>query len=687
MSLTSTMAYALLILSILSIIVDVKTIIPHTQLKTSTVSLNESSTEYDYSQTTKDTVKAVNNSRLYNTSKFEGVTQSPPHFDSLPLIRTSTEFTLLVENTSDALPEENCTSTTMSTTTYSADIENGNHDMPNEEEVAHSLLEFNKKTLLRVPDLFLVQIENVEFNTFEETLEENSTSTTMSTTTYSADIENGNHDMPNEEEVAHSLLEFNKKTLLRVPDLFLVQIENVEFNTFEETLEENSTSTTMSTTTYSADIENGNHDMPNEEEVTQSPPHFDSLPLIRTSTEFTLLVENYEFNTSDASPTEKSTYVNPSTTMQSTTDSVDIENDPHNMSNQEEVLPVGTHEFNDTSDTLLKKNNTDIDSSSTTITKSVTHNLSAVDGTNILPLVIKTHIINNTSSKPLTKNNTRIHPSKVILTTDSTDTEIPPFNMSNYKDVCGRQLIKMARIVGGNKVSFGEWPWQISLRHQKQSIHKCGAVLINENWAITTAHCVINVPVTDIHLVFGKYNFLVKDEPYGNVTRKLQTVITHPKFKSNETNYDLALLKFDKPVKFQPNILPVCIPEDDFNFVGYSARVTGWGTLYYGGHWPTILQAVTVPVVSNSVCERMFLAAGYVKKIPDTFICAGTEKGGFDACKGDSGGPMVVQRPDKRWLVAGITSWGMRCGEPNSPGVYMRISKFKDWINQIILQF
>ncbi|CAH1733314.1 unnamed protein product [Aphis gossypii] len=621
MSLTSTMAYALLILSILSIIVDVKTIIPHTQLKTSTVSLNESSTEYDYSQTTKDTVKAVNNSRLYNTSKFEGVTQSPPHFDSLPLIRTSTEFTLLVENTSDALPEENCTSTTMSTTTYSADIENGNHDMPNEEEVAHSLLEFNKKTLLRVPDLFLVQIENVEFNTFEETLEENSTSTTMSTTTYSADIENGNHDMPNEEE------------------------------------------------------------------VTQSPPHFDSLPLIRTSTEFTLLVENYEFNTSDASPTEKSTYVNPSTTMQSTTDSVDIENDPHNMSNQEEVLPVGTHEFNDTSDTLLKKNNTDIDSSSTTITKSVTHNLSAVDGTNILPLVIKTHIINNTSSKPLTKNNTRIHPSKVVLTTDSTDIEIPPFNMSNYKDVCGRQLIKMARIVGGNKVSFGEWPWQISLRHQKQSIHKCGAVLINENWAITTAHCVINVPVTDIHLVFGKYNFLVKDEPYGNVTRKLQTVITHPKFKSNETNYDLALLKFDKPVKFQPNILPVCIPEDDFNFVGYSARVTGWGTLYYGGHWPTVLQAVTVPVVSNSVCERMFLAAGYVKKIPDTFICAGTEKGGFDACKGDSGGPMVVQRPDKRWLVAGITSWGMRCGEPNSPGVYMRISKFKDWINQIILQF
>jgi len=70
--------------------------------------------------------------------------------------------------------------------------------------------------------------------------------------------------------------------------------------------------------------------------VTQSPPHFDSLSLIRTSTEFTLLVENYEFNTSDASSEEKSTYINPSTTMKYTTDSVDIENDPHNMPNKEE---------------------------------------------------------------------------------------------------------------------------------------------------------------------------------------------------------------------------------------------------------------------------------------------------------------------------------------------------------------
>lgn len=64
----------------------------------------------------------------------------------------------------------------------------------------------------------------------------------------------------------------------------------------------------------------------------------------------------------------------------------------------------------------------------------VKHNLSAIGGTNILPLTIKTHIINNTFGKPLAKSNTRIYPSKVVLTTDSIDTKITPFNMSNYKD-------------------------------------------------------------------------------------------------------------------------------------------------------------------------------------------------------------------------------------------------------------
>ena len=46
--------------------------------------------------------------------------------------------------------------------------------------------------------------------------------------------------------------------------------------------------------------------------------------------------------------------------------------------------------------------------------------------------------------------------------------------------------------------------------------------------------------------------------------------------------YDLALLRFYEPVKFQPNVVPICVPEDDEQLVGETAWVTGWGRLYEG---------------------------------------------------------------------------------------------------------
>ncbi|KAL5238777.1 hypothetical protein ACI65C_006187 [Semiaphis heraclei] len=441
----------------------------------------------------------------------------------------------------------------------------------------------------------------------------------------------------------------------------------------------------------------------------------------------TIPVKIQEFNTSSMPSEERSTDVY---SLTITTDPTEDGDSTHlNMSKYEEVthksprvdgttlvpslwftLPIETHVYNNTFGPPSEENSTDVVPSSTTISTldsteagknvplvvpryvEVMHNLTVIDRSNISALysitTVETHINNTSGEGSLQKNSTYKNPSETILmtTTDSTDTEFVLFNMSNYKDVCGRQLIPIPRIVGGEKVSFGEWPWQISLRHKKKYIHKCGAVLFNENWAITSAHCVRNISMNDIHLVLGKYDFSVKDEPYGFLIRKLQTVVVHPKYNTYAMEYDLALLRFDKPVKFQPNILPVCIPEDNSNFEGLSAHITGWGTLYYGGLPPDALQGVTVPIINNSDCETMFRAAGYAKKIPDTFICAGTKDGGLDACKGDSGGPMVVQRPDNRWVVAGIIAWGMRCGEPNSPGVYMRISKFTDWINKIILQ-
>ncbi|XP_017027583.1 serine protease filzig [Drosophila kikkawai] len=259
----------------------------------------------------------------------------------------------------------------------------------------------------------------------------------------------------------------------------------------------------------------------------------------------------------------------------------------------------------------------------------------------------------------------------------------------DYKEVCGRRMFPEPRIVGGANAAFGRWPWQISLRQWRTStyLHKCGAALLNENWAITAAHCVDNVPPSDLLLRLGEYDLAEEEEPYGYQERRVQIVASHPQFDPRTFEYDLALLRFYEPVVFQPNIIPVCVPDNDENFIGQTAFVTGWGRLYEDGPLPSVLQEVAVPVINNTICESMYRSAGYIEHIPHIFICAGWKKGGYDSCEGDSGGPMVLQREsDKRFHLGGVISWGIGCAEANQPGVYTRISEFRDWINQI-LQF
>lgn len=52
--------------------------------------------------------------------------------------------------------------------------------------------------------------------------------------------------------------------------------------------------------------------------------------------------------------------------------------------------------------------------------------------------------------------------------------------------------------------------------------------------------------------------------------------------------------------------------------------------------------------------------------------------------KGDSGGPLMSQRDNGQWVLIGTVSHGIKCGEPNLPGVYMKTSAYRKWIDNVI---
>jgi len=116
-------------------------------------------------------------------------------------------------------------------------------------------------------------------------------------------------------------------------------------------------------------------------------------------------------------------------------------------------------------------------------------------------------------------------------------------------------------------------------------------------------------------------------------------------------------------------VKPIKLNKDRIQ-AGKLVQVSGWGDTKEGGYNSRILQRVSVPVVLQSVCKRLYRT----EMITSNMFCAGVT--GRDSCKGDSGGAIVYR---KRQI--GIVSWGEGCGR-FFPGVYTNVEKFRSWIKQ-----
>lgn len=257
---------------------------------------------------------------------------------------------------------------------------------------------------------------------------------------------------------------------------------------------------------------------------------------------------------------------------------------------------------------------------------------------------------------------------------------------------CGISTPKAkGKVVGGTHSSFGDWPWQVSVRKSTffgfTSTHRCGGALLNTNWVATAGHCVDDLKNANIRVRVGEYDFSNVLEPGPHQERGIERKVVHPRYNFYTYEHDLALLHLDSPILLDRHIRPICLPPDSATeeaLVGVNATATGWGRLSEGGSLPMKLQQVQLPILSNEKCQQMFRTAGRQESIPDIFLCAGYETGGRDSCQGDSGGPLQAKGEDGRWFLAGIISWGIGCAEPNMPGVCTRITEFKDWILETI---
>jgi len=139
---------------------------------------------------------------------------------------------------------------------------------------------------------------------------------------------------------------------------------------------------------------------------------------------------------------------------------------------------------------------------------------------------------------------------------------------------CGKRR-PLSRIIEGTNANPGAWPWQVSLKHRYKA-HHCGGSVIGTRWILTAAHCFDHFNLTDFTITAGEHH-LRKSDGFEQEAA-IERFFKHPRYNVTcRYNYDVALLKLNRTLKYNNRVGPVCFPESDF-LSRSNCFVTGWGT-------------------------------------------------------------------------------------------------------------
>jgi len=206
----------------------------------------------------------------------------------------------------------------------------------------------------------------------------------------------------------------------------------------------------------------------------------------------------------------------------------------------------------------------------------------------------------------------------------------------------------------------------------------CGASLIAPGWVLTAAHFTEDAGGPGDLTVLVNWHDLGKQSDRPGEVHRVSQIIDHPLYDYSTLSHDFSLLKLATDSTRQP----IELDNGAFSLPNTLHTVAGWGSVNPDrGEYPNIARQVDVPTVSSAECNDR---RSYDGDITPDMICAGYITGGYDACGGDSGGPLFSYSPLGVMKLSGVVSWGAGCAEPYKYGVYGRVSYVRAWIEGYI---
>lgn len=250
------------------------------------------------------------------------------------------------------------------------------------------------------------------------------------------------------------------------------------------------------------------------------------------------------------------------------------------------------------------------------------------------------------------------------------------------------------RIIGGTVVKPKQFAWMARLEYLTGRVGAwrtllCGGTLIHQMFVLTAAHCLEGV--VDANRLQVLLGAISRYDTSTLTQRKLVENFTmHPDYDTITTLNDIALIKLKSRATMTSYVTTLCLPEKEETIIDTACFVAGWGLTDSQRpiSSPNLMEA-KVRYLPFKICQDGHRASQMGPHMnSSSMMCAGIISGGFDTCRGDSGGPLMCQRCSScSWYITGITSFGaVNCGVANVPAVYTRVTYYEDWVNEVVMK-